>query len=348
MKQERKLKINKRHILLLGIAATASISTFLGILIGNHQQEKNFIKYAESIRNVRENTDNKFVSPLIGSTSAPATDIGIYTDIKDQVATYLKKEEDKGELEDFSFYFKDLNTPFWFGVNEQASFTPASLYKLPIAIATYKQSEMEGGGAFLKKSVIYTQDIDTINKSISGNDGTRLVVGNSYVVEDLIKIMLKESDNGAKNLLISVLDKKYITELFSLLDISMQNNQGYDVSSRNYALFLRVLYNASYLYVAHSEYLLSLLTTSDFKEGLIAGVPGDVQVAHKFGTYTTTERGETYTVLHDCGIVYHTDRPYIICFMTKGKSIKYLFSIITEVSRMVFDEQNKDEQYSVN
>ncbi len=348
MKHEGKLKINKKYIFILGIVTTAIISTTIGILIGDHLQEKNFRKYAKSIKNIREINDNKFVSPLIVSISAPATDIGIYTDIKEQIVTYLKKEESRGELEDFSFYFKDLNTPFWFGVNEQESFTPASLYKLPIAVAIYKQSEMEGGDLFLKKAVIYTQDIDTINKNIPENNGTRLIVGNGYSVEELVKIMLKESDNGAKNLLISVLDKKYITELFGLLDISMQNNQGYLVSSKSYALFLRLLYNASYLYVTHSEYILSLLTISDFKEGLVAGVPNNVQIAHKFGTYTTTERGESSAVLHDCGIVYHTNHPYIICFMTKGKSIKYLFSIIAEVSKMVYYEQNSDGQFSDN
>lgn len=340
MRYEEKFKKNIKIIIGIGFLLIGILFLFLGILIGDYLQSKKFRNYANSIKNIRESsTENKFISPLIGSVSDPSTDIGIYIDIKERVSTYLNTEEKNGELSDFSFYFKDINTPFWFGVNEQANFVPASLYKLPIAIAVYKQSEIERND-FLKKTIVYSEDIDSINRKISGNDETRLIVGNAYSVEDLTKIMLKESDNGAKNLLVSVLDKKYIVDLFSLLDIALQNDQGYIISSRNYAHFLRVLYNASYLDVDHSEYLLSLLVSSDFKDGLVAGVPRNVQVAHKYGTYTIEEGGVTYSVLHDCGIVYHTENPYILCFMTKGKNIKYLFSIISNVSKMVYEEQD--------
>jgi hypothetical protein len=200
------------------------------------------------------------------------------------------------------------------------------------------------GLSFLQSTVIYTKEIDEINKNVSGNEATRLVVGNAYRVEDLIVIMLKESDNGAKNLLISVLNNKYIIDLFTLLNISIKNEHGYVISSRNYAHFLRVLYNASYINTEHSEHVLSLLVISNFKDGLVAGVPRNIEVSHKFGTYAVTENGVSYAVLHDCGIVYHSENPYVICFMTKGKNIDYLYSIIANVSRMVYEAQNSGDR----
>jgi beta-lactamase class A len=276
---------------------------------------------------------------LIGSFSAPSTDIGIYSDAKKKVSDYLVKEVKKGELEDFSFYFKDLNTPFWFGINEQANFIPASLYKLPIAIATYKQAEVEGE-AYLHKLVVYTQEIDAFNKRNPGNETTRLSVGSSYSIEDLVHLMLKESDNGAKNLLISSINQKYIIDLFVLLNINIQNEQGYVISSRNYANFLRILYNASYINSQHSARILAMLVQSDFKDGLVAGVPRHIQVAHKFGTYAIQENGTKYSVLHDCGIVYHEENPYTVCLMTRGENIDYLYSIIGNVSKILYETQD--------
>jgi len=333
------LRKNKQSLIVLLSLITLSFGIFLGYFIGEYVQKEKIKKYADSIKNIREETDNKFINPLIGSFASPSTDIGIYSEARKKVSTYFSKELKNGELEDFSFYFKDLNTPFWFGINEQKNFIPASLYKLPIAIAAYKQAEVEGE-TFLRKTVIYTQEVDAFNDKNPANETTQLTIGNTYSIEDLVSLTLKESDNGAKNLLINSIDQKYIIDLFALLKIDIQNENGYVISSRNYAHFLRILYNASYLSSQHSERVLSMLVLSDFKEGLIAGVPRYIQVAHKFGTYAIQENGITYSVLHDCGIVYHEENPYTVCIMTKGKNISYLRSIIGNVSRIVYETQD--------
>lgn len=330
---------NKHTIAVVLSLVTLILGVLLGYFTGEHVQKEKIRKYADSIKNIREETGNKYINPLIGSFSAPSTDIGIYSDAKKKVSDYLVKEVKKGELEDFSFYFKDLNTPFWFGINEQANFIPASLYKLPIAIATYKQAEVEGE-AYLHKLVVYTQEIDAFNKRNPGNETTRLSVGSSYSIEDLVHLMLKESDNGAKNLLISSINQKYIIDLFVLLNINIQNEQGYVISSRNYANFLRILYNASYINSQHSARILAMLVQSDFKDGLVAGVPRHIQVAHKFGTYAIQENGTKYSVLHDCGIVYHEENPYTVCLMTRGENIDYLYSIIGNVSKILYETQD--------
>jgi len=40
--------------------------------------------------------------------------------------------------------------------------------------------------------------------------------------------------------------------------------------------------------------------------------------------------------LHDCGIIYHPSKPYILCIMTKGEEIEELASVIADISRLVF------------
>ena len=161
----------------------------------------------------------------------------------------------------------------------------------------------------------------------------------------MVKILLEQSDNGAKDLLLSVLDEKYFLELLKVVSITNPSSKhSFGISSEEYALFLRLLYNSSYLNEEHSEYLLSLLSKSDFKDGLVTGVPSDIVVSHKFGTYSMDEKINNNNVevslLHDCGIVYVKEDPFVLCFMTKGKDIKSLLEIIKHVTTLVYNEEN--------
>lgn len=317
---------------------------FLGYCTGSFKEKNNFKDFIATFKNIREqNTQFTYISPLLGSISAPATDVDIYSDLKNSIYSYLEQEKSNGNLYEYSFYFKNLNSPLWFGINEEKSFFPASLFKLPIAMTIYEQGERED--FFLDNLITYTPEIAAINKTNPLNEESLLVVGNSYSAKDLVKMLLEQSDNGAKDLLLSVLNKKYFLELLNVVSISdPTDKQNFTVSSEEYALFLRLLYNSSYLNEEHSEYLLSILSKSDFTQGIVAGVPSTIKVSHKFGTYSAEEKTNNGNVkaslLHDCGIVYLKDSPFVICFMTKGKDVESLFEIIKHVSQMVYEEEN--------
>ena len=117
-----------------GYGIVPVIMLLLGYSVGLYVQKNNYAKFLGSFRNIRENSERyTFVNPLIGGVSAPATDVGIFSDINDDVEAYLKNEEDNDVLYGYSFYFRDLNTGLWFGLNESQDFFPASLFKLPVA-----------------------------------------------------------------------------------------------------------------------------------------------------------------------------------------------------------------------
>lgn len=318
----------------------------IGFFVGDYLQQNKIRQYISTFKNIRDVDRNfSYINPLLGVISAPATDIGMYADIKESITNYLEEEKKDGELYDYSFYFKDMSSPMWYGINEDASFAPASLFKLPIAIVAYRQGEIDP--SFFNKTFFYTQEMKDANSAIPGNEASSLVVGRGYSVEELVEIMIEFSDNGAKDLLSSVLEKKYVTELFTIMSlVDPMSSSSYEISSRKYALFLRLLYNGSYLHSEHSEYLLSISTKSTFKDGLVAGVPKDIPVAHKFGTHQIQEsidgKVTNISTLHDCGIVYHEENPYVICFMTKGKDIPSLLKVISHVSKMVYEDTLKD------
>jgi beta-lactamase class A len=113
------------------------------------------------------------------------------------------------------------------------------------------------------------------------------------------------------------------------------------LSARKYSVFFRILFNSSFLSRANSEYALSLLTESTFREGLRAGVPSEIPLAHKFGE---RKIGNDLQQFHDCGVVYYPRHPYLLCIMTRGNNIPNLKKAIADTSRFVYEEI--DKQYS--
>jgi hypothetical protein len=103
---------------------------------------------------------------------------------------------------------------------------------------------------------------------------------------------------------------------------------------KDYGMFFRVLFNASYLSKDSSEKALKLLSESTFTKGLVAGIPSGVSISHKFGERVM---GDTRQ-LHDCGIVYLPKQPYLLCIMTRGKDFDQLAGVISEISKKVYDD----------
>lgn len=44
--------------------------------------------------------------------------------------------------------------------------------------------------------------------------------------------------------------------------------------------------------------------------------------------------------LHDCGIIYHPYRPYLLCVMTSGKDFQGLKDTIQAISTLTYQEVN--------
>jgi beta-lactamase class A len=204
-------------------------------------------------------------------------------------------------------------------------------------VAYLKQSEKDP--SILTKEFVYQPDLKAGLEKIPFDDPSNLVVGGTYSVDELIKKMIIDSDNGAKNLLLSNLDTKYLLQIYSELNLKTPDlENSYQISPKAYSLFIRILYNATYLSAANSEKALSILSKATFKDGLVAGVPAGTVVAHKYGEYAdTTNYNINFVELHDCGIVYTPQNPYLLCVMTRGKDIKNLQNEIGAISKIVYD-----------
>jgi beta-lactamase class A len=149
--------------------------------------------------------------------------------------------------------------------------------------------------------------------------------------------MIKYSDNAATVLLERYMDSKTLQKLFKDIGVEVPNAYAdqYLFTVKDYSLFMRTIYNAGILTIKNSEFAAELLSESEFKDGILKGIPATTKVAHKFG-----EAGDpNQKQLHESAIVYLDNGGYLLTVMTKGKDIKKLSELIGELSRVVYTDE---------
>ena len=228
-----------------------------------------------------------------------------------------------------SVYIKEYQYNSWTAINEELEYEPGSLFKVPILMAYLKLSEKKPN--VLEKELLFDTPF-AINKNVA-YQSKQIKLGSKYTVRQLLTYMITYSDNNATALLNNNLEADVLYKLFADLNLVIPDikAQHYYFTVKDYSLFLRSLYNATYLSVANSEYAMELLGKCEFKGGIVNGLPSNVRVAHKFGESGTP----TEMQLHESDIIYDKDKTYLLTVMTKGKDNKSLSSLISKISELV-------------
>lgn len=292
----------------------------------------------------------KFVRPLLicnTSSNSPTTPSFTKT-----LQNAVNKEKNAGRVETASVYFQDFKTDERVSINQDEKFHSASTGKVPIMIAFYKMAESNPG--FLSQGIKYVSGIDAnAGQEIKPEDYAK--IGNIYTVEELIEKMIKYSDNNSTLLLLSLINPKQpddtkipaIRSIYDNLQIpfptEFKEPENFDfLTAEDLSYFFRILYNATYLGDDFSEKALQLLSETDYKNGLVAGVPEGTVISHKFGIENVVKEGAvTGRELHDCGIVYHPKNPYLLCVMTKSSAnLPDIESAIKGISAATYQYEN--------
>jgi beta-lactamase class A len=262
-----------------------------------------------------------------------------YRVFKDDLDKFISSQKVLGKISDVAVYFRDLKDGPDFGLNEAQNFISASLIKLPIAIGAYAYDEDHPG--FLDKTVTISEsDLHKLTLPIF-LPPDNLIIGKKYSIRELIRRMLAYSDNDAMYVVIHELeratqDDSIILNTLKRLGLALPESFDYeDISVRQYAQLFRLLYNAAYLNAEHSNELLNFLSNSSFQSGLRAGVPKGFIVANKMGE-RILQSGEKQ--LHDCGIIYFSKNPYLLCILTRGKDFNDISSVIKSISELMYRE----------
>jgi beta-lactamase class A len=348
------------------IAISAVIFLIIGILVGFFSEKIWKNTYATSERgSIVRQGGYKFINPILSCEIGNQDTFKELKPIEQNVKIVVNKNLDDKSAENISVYFRLMNSGRWFGVNEDTTYAPASLLKV-IAMLGYYYKLAESEPNVLSQNFVYTGNLSGTGSDTETSVKEKLINGQKYSVETLIKTMITKSSNQALNTLLGAVHgteldalnrelKEISTDLNIPFESTMNETEMDIMSPKTYSMVFRVLYSSTYLNRTGSENALDLLTKTDFKDGLVAELPEGLQVAHKFGVKTiqSTAGGNLVKELHDCGIVYFPDHPYLICIMTRGSDYLSLEETIAEISKTTYDsvktffENDKSEEIKI-
>ena len=238
-----------------------------------------------------------------------------------------------------SVYARDLNNGPWIGVDERELFVPASLNKVPVLI--YVLARAESDPSSLDQLLTYPGPEAMESESSLGEEMAdhRMEAGAEYSIRDLLFRMIGFSDNHAKELLMGGVSEADVEALMQIVHAGNTTVDGRLLTdAKTYASIFRVLYNANFLDRGMSEYALDLLTRSHFQEGIRRYIPEEIPIASKFGFSEDPSGRPRAARVHECGIIYQPDAPYVLCVMTRSEqaSEAEMAEVMAQVSRTIW------------
>jgi beta-lactamase class A len=272
---------------------------------------------------------NSSLSQPLLMTDLPNEDAYL-KNLKGQISDLIAQKENSGDLLDASVYLRQLNDGSWMNINSNMKYAPGSMLKVAILITYLKMQEYNPG--LFEKTMVVTPQLTT-NK-IQYVDEYHLPPG-KYTVKELLEAMIVKSDNIATMLLNDNINQATIETLFTDLGLKkpVVNANVYPITAAEFSRFFRILFNSTYLNQKNSEFALELLMRTEYRNGILKGLPENMKVAHKFG-----ESGDgSVFELHESALVYLENKPYLLIIMTRGKDISKLPSVLQEVSGTVYN-----------
>lgn len=261
-----------------------------------------------------------------------------YSVFKKQLIDWITAQQKQGALIEASVYFRDLTHGPIFFIDPDAPYAPASLVKVPMMMSYFKTAETDPD--LLQKTVRTPAKFSSAEQTLVLPRLT-LQPNTGYSVIEMINRMIISSDNRSLDMLMDYykqLDSDANPVLNTMMQLGMlpaDANESNYLTVKQYASLFRILYDATYLNPEMSNRALDLLTQTDYKNGIIAPLPPDTKVAHKFGVFN--DQGGTIQ-LHDAGIVYAPKGNYILTVMTRVNTLGQGEKAIQEISRRVWDE----------
>ena len=272
-----------------------------------------------------------FIKPLL--SAEPECEAEKYMPIKSAISDQISILKSAGIITTASVYVRDFDHGDWISVNDDEKYLPGSLMKVPTMIAMMRMAEENP--KILDKVV--TLDKPYTNKIVSFKSKT-LEAGHNYSIREALRYMIEYSDNNASSLIAKNIDVTTFQKTFVDLGLPAVNVETAinHYTARELSVFLKILYNASYLNINNSEYATELLTKSDFDQGIAAGLPPSTKIAHKFG-----EAGDNSGLqLHETAIVYMGKSAYEITILCKGTVLDRMPQALSSISKVVYDKMS--------
>lgn len=305
-----------RNLLIL---ETIAIFALIGALIVVHYQPKQ--KYG-------------LLSPGVYANADSSVPKGFAIQNLDPIQKELESYISANNL-NISIYLQNTKNGASMSVNRQ-NFYPASINKMPVAILIMELVENDKLDMSTKLPIA---DADRNSKFGS-------IYNASYselTVKELIEAMLKQSDDTALNVLYEQVNKEDMAALLDYYNIDFNSNYHFPAiinqgnseltNPKTISNMFSSLYFSTVLEPKDSEYVLSLLTQTEFNLTKIADFHDKTVIAQKHGVYYD---GST-KLFHDCGIIYVEKSRFTYCIMTSGMEVDEAQRATVVIVRKIHD-----------
>jgi len=233
---------------------------------------------------------------------------------------------------------KDLNTGATYAYNADRDFISASLIKLPIMVAIFKE--------FIDGNISFTEEYPLDDSCRVSGSGIlkHKPNGSTYTVYELVYTMIAESDNTAARILTECIGYKRMNELFKSLGLKNTNisPQSFNLATgeitgesfttpRDMACLLEKIYDKQLFRRYLSEQMIDILKLTIDRQRLNKYLPRTFELAHKTGLL----RG----ACHDAGIVFSPHGDYLICILTNANGhYQQAKHFIASLGKLTFDQ----------
>lgn len=250
---------------------------------------------------------------------------------------------------DVGVAYRDLATGEELLVHGDATFHAASTMKVPVLMELYRQA---GAGTLslddrMPVKIEFASIVDGSPYSLKVEDDSETSLyrrlGERLTIRELARLMITESSNVATNMLIERVTAAKTRELMERLgtkDIhvlrGVEDSRAYarglnnTTTARALMIILSRLAAREVVSRGASDEMLAILRAQKFAEGIPAGVPSGVVVAHKTGWFPG--------VYHDAAIVEPPRRkPFVLVVLTRGiKDEKLAHRLVADIARLVY------------
>jgi beta-lactamase class A len=249
---------------------------------------------------------------------------------------------------DVAVYFRTLDGRAQWSARADDLFHAASTMKIPVMIELFHQ--VQEGKVKLTDTLLVKNEFHSIvdgspyvlNASDDSEGELYKAEGQKRTLRELCEVMITVSSNLATNLLIEKLGVENIrTEVLSLGADGMNVKRGVEdgkafekglnntTTARSLGILLQAIAEGKAVDAASSNEMVAILEWQKFNEGIPAGLPKGIPVAHKTGEITK--------IHHDAAIVF-AKRPFILVILVRGLAEKMdSAALMAELSKSLYE-----------
>jgi beta-lactamase class A len=260
---------------------------------------------------------------------------------------------------DVGIAFQTLDGRLSWSLRGDDVFHAASTMKIPVMIELFhqaRQGKLKLTDPLLIKNEFHSLvdgSVFTLKPEDDSETALYKAAGQTRTLDQLCDLMVTVSSNFATNLLIQKLGIDNIRATVAALhadgmDIKrgVEDQKAFDkglnntTTARGLATLLLAIANGKAVDPDSSAKMVEILERQKFNEGIPAGVPANIRVAHKTGEITK--------IHHDAGIVY-AGRPFVIVVLVRGvEDFKQSSALIADVTRDLYQASQPSANASAN